>query len=331
MRRLLHVLTHNWKLKLLAALLAMLLWVVVSAEQETARWVEVPVQVQVRDPRWELLGRSSVSRADVLFVGPGREVVELAIDQPVLQLSVLEVEDSVQSFLLEPQMVRVPGGLAVRARDVRPGEVRLQFRRLASRDVPVRPQVARGPAPGRALAEPLQVRPATVRVRGPVGQIERLRDVPTVALDLSNEDSTFRRMVRLDRERLGGLRLETGFAEVSGRVEPLVERVLPDRPVLLPAGLQAQPATVDVRLRGTRGLLAALALDTLRLEVTAAEVPDSIPAGGVMVPLRVRGLPRGVSAATTPPAVRLLATAALPPPAPSAQPEPEPATPPEAP
>ena len=45
MRSPLRFLTDNWQLKLLALALAVLLWVVVSAEQVTSQWIPVPLRI----------------------------------------------------------------------------------------------------------------------------------------------------------------------------------------------------------------------------------------------------------------------------------------------
>lgn len=124
-------LTRNWKLKLAALALAVLLWVVVSAEQVTTQWLTVPVRLAVRDSAYVVAAGPAPREVEVRFSGPGRELWELALEQPVLVLSVGEVQREIESYLLEPGMVRLPAGIsAVTALDVRPVAARVRYRRV---------------------------------------------------------------------------------------------------------------------------------------------------------------------------------------------------------
>lgn len=141
-------LTQNWMLKLAALALAILLWVVVSAEQVTSQWVTIPVRVADRDRAYTIAAGPAPHEVEVRFTGPGRELWELAWEHPVLVISVGEVAGESQSFALEPAMVRLPPGLtAVAAVEVRPNAARVRFRRVAPQ--PVAPVAADTPGPGR--------------------------------------------------------------------------------------------------------------------------------------------------------------------------------------
>lgn len=134
--RLRHV-ARNWQLKLAALALAILLWVVVSAEQVTSQWVNLPVEIaSARAARGEV---PSPRYVQVRFSGPGREIWELALARPALVVRVLE--DSVQRVPLEPRMVRLPPGLAVTPVEVRPAvlSIRVPVPRRTTARVPAVP------------------------------------------------------------------------------------------------------------------------------------------------------------------------------------------------
>jgi len=126
-RHLLRRATAHWKLKLSALALAILLWVVFSAEQVTTQWIRVPVEAVVRDPGYVLAGRPEPATVRVRFRGPGRELWEVALRPPPLVLPVRDV-GAARSFVVEPSMVDVPERHRVVASDVRPAVVRLDLR-----------------------------------------------------------------------------------------------------------------------------------------------------------------------------------------------------------
>lgn len=298
--------TYNWQLKLLAMTLAVLLWVVVSAEQVTSNWIPVPLEVETSDPDFRLLRGSAPREVEVRFVGPGRELWDVAIRRPPLVLRLSEVEDTLQAFTLDPGMVLVPNHLSVNAQGVRPGRVRLRFEEQSTRNLPVMVQVERGPGSGLTLVDSLQVRPTHVEVSGPAERVARLQSVHTAAITLPSETATFDRLVALDLEDLGGLQLGTSRVRVSGRVERVVERTLADVPISVGPGVTIRPASVNVRVRGAENLVRELRASDLRVVLAIDSIPAQLPPQGAPVPVRVERLRSGLSGAVTPQSVRLL-------------------------
>lgn len=299
-------LLQNWRLKLAAFALSVLLWVVLSAEQSTSRWLPVPVEIALRDPAYRLVPTSVPDQVEVRFVGPGRELLELAIQRPRLVVPISEVEDTSELFLLEPRMVQAPNGLAAVPQDVRPGRIRLEFERITRRDIPVAVQISAQPAGGRVLAESLDVSPQRVRVRGPADRLETISAVLTLPLDLSREESNFVRTVPVDTTGLGNLDLGSREVRVSGRVQRIVQQVLQGVPVRVPDGYIASPAEISVVLTGPADPVSTIEPADLRVVVSPADLPSALPAEGALFPVRVDALPNGVRAETRPAVVRII-------------------------
>lgn len=305
MRHWLRALTRNWQLKLAALALAVLLWVVVSAEQVTTQWLPVPVQVVNRDPDHVVVGGPVPEQVEVAFVGPGRELWELALERPVLVLPVGEGSEDDRVLVLDPRLVRVPNGLSVGARDVRPSSVRILLRRVVTREVPVRLRVASRVRDRFVLTDTPTVFPATVLVTGPEDRVAAIRAVPTRPLELSGEDSTFSRVVRLDADSVPGVRLSTASVRVRGGMDRRVERIFPRVPVTPLPGAVVAPAEVDVRVQGPSRAVRAVDPAALRVVVPAGGLPETLPAEGVSVPVGVEGVPEGLRARAVPQQVRV--------------------------
>lgn len=298
--------TDNWQLKLLALALAVLLWVVVSAEQVTSHWIPVPLQVEENDPEFELVSPLEFDEVPVRFSGSGRDLMELAIRKPPIVLSLDRVQGAAQEFRLEPGMVRIPNQLAVTAQEVRSPVLRLNFRRLATRALPVSPTVDRDVATDWTLVDSLRVLPAQIEVRGPADRVERLGQIRTVAFELPAADSTFSTIVRVDTAGLGGLDLSATQVRVTGRVDRIVQRRLSDIPISVGSGVMVRPAVVDVVLSGPRSLVEQIQPGEFRVVVAIQQIPEEIPEEGLSVPVRVEQVRPDVDASAVPPAVRLL-------------------------
>lgn len=141
MRQFLRRAASHWKLKLAALALAVLLWVVFSAEQVTSQWIPVRVEAEVRDPAYVLAGRPDPARVRVRFRGPGRELWEIALRPPTLVLPVRGVGVGAgHAFAVEPSMVEMSERFRVVATDVRPGVVRLDLRPATAPPAAARPR-----------------------------------------------------------------------------------------------------------------------------------------------------------------------------------------------
>lgn len=305
MRALFRGLVQNWQLKLLAFALAVLLWIINSAEQVTSQWIPVPLQVSEEDPDFQLMSASVPAEVRVRFTGSGRDLIDAAIRKPPVLLSIGEVDEARQAFRLDPDMVQVPGQLAVNAQDIEPRAIQLRFLRLDRRAVPV--EVALAPIPpGFTLADSLQVQPSRVEVRGAGERVAEVAAVRTATLDLAPSEQAFSQLVPLDTSGLSGVTLSARRVRVSGRIERVTERTVSGVPVSAGPGINIRPASVNVRLIGPRSRVQALRASDFRVIIAVDSIPSQLPAEGVPVPLRIESLDRRVRAVITPPAVRLL-------------------------
>lgn len=148
----------DWRLKLAALGIALLVWSAVKTEETaTVSVPDVPVRVDVRDAAWALGGSPSPATVTVELTGPIRELLRAAVARPRIVLPVEDVHDSVLVAVIRSNWVHLDGGFArTRVDDVHPGSVRLVFNRIA-------PPPATS-LPGRPPLAPMDTAPDTVRV-----------------------------------------------------------------------------------------------------------------------------------------------------------------------
>jgi hypothetical protein len=298
-------LTARWKLKLTALALAILLWVVVSAEQPTTQWIPVRIDPVVRDPEYVLSGGPDPAVVRVRFRGPGRELWELALERPVLVLPLRDVGNA-RSFAVDPAMVSIPEGIRnVQATDVRPAVVRIDLQRLATRTVPVRPRIGTRSLQHYVVPDSPAVLPATVRLTGPEEALAQVESVPTRSFEIVPDDSTFSQRVFLDTTGLHGITVSQQEVRVRGRVERRVDRTFAVVPVTAPEGLAADPAQVAVQVAGPDRVVREIAAPSLRARVPRDSLPATVPGAGMEAPVVVEGVPASVTARAVPARVRI--------------------------
>jgi YbbR domain-containing protein len=302
----LRIFTDNWKLKLLAIALTLLLWVVVSAEQVTSSWIPVPLEVQVTDSGYRLIASSVPDEVQVRFTGPGRDFLDLAIRRSPLLLSVGEVDDTLDVFALEPGMVQTSNQLSAIPNDVRPRTITLRFTEIADDLVPVAVRVRNELEDEWTVVGDVTVEPSTVRLRGPVRLVQRVDTVYTDLVTISSGDSVFNRDVALDTDDLAGVRVTPDTVQVSGEVDRIIEATLEGVPISVGSGIRIQPATVAVTLQGPERAVRAVTATSLRIAVALDSIPSRLPATGLAAPLRIEGLPSRVLGRPDPAGVRIL-------------------------
>lgn len=220
---LIRLFTEHWALKLAAVALALLLWLTVRASTDRrAVFRNVPVQVDVRDPDWRLVGRPDPQTVNVTVTGRTSELIALAANPPRIVLPVERVNDSTEAQVIPLHWVQIPRDLrTTRIIGLRPDTVRLQFERLESRTLPVSVRL-RGDLPqGLALGLPISTTPSVVQVRGPGRLLEDLDSVPLRPVDVSGLRATTNIPAAVDTATLPGVRVSPREVNVLLRVVPV--------------------------------------------------------------------------------------------------------------
>jgi hypothetical protein len=227
MRRLLRgALTERLLYKAAALFLALVLWLVVSADQPTEEIV--PVMLVVRTDSTLMLSEPAPAlRARV--VGPLRVVLKLYATPPRVLRSVPGEETDSIHFLLEPRDVVIPAGVNVRVSSLEPSAVSLHFTSRIGRKVPVRSRLrVTVDTTLRALGPPRLV-PDSVTIFGTRERVAAVANVPTAVMDIRVRD-TSSVLVTLDTTGLG-VRVQP--TQVRFRLRVVGDTLLPI-PFLMP-------------------------------------------------------------------------------------------------
>jgi hypothetical protein len=202
-RRLREIATERLGLKAIALLIALLLWLVVSARKPTESLVRVLVSPAL-DSTLVLLDGTTEVRA--LVSARAADLVKLVADPPVVRRSVGGDAPDTLVLDLTAADVHVPPELAdhVRVLDVQPRSITLRFETRASRRVPIvndgRVVVRTDstvPASGGVVFDP-----QAVRITGPRRVVRRMRGIRPHSLSIAMND-TMPHVAELDTTGIG--------------------------------------------------------------------------------------------------------------------------------
>ncbi|HTK47826.1 MAG TPA: hypothetical protein VL328_07605 [Gemmatimonadaceae bacterium] len=190
LRRLRGAFTERLGLKATAFVLAVMLWVLVSAREPTEGLVRVRVtpvldsSLVLRDGPPELRALVAGRAADLVKLYANPLVVRRTVGGDVPDTLVLDVA---------PSDVHIPAELsnAVRVLDVQPRSVTLRFETKVTREVPILNDgriVVRTDS-GLALADDVRFDPGEVRVTGPRRAVRQLRGIHPLSLAIRVGDT----------------------------------------------------------------------------------------------------------------------------------------------
>jgi YbbR domain-containing protein len=184
----------NLALKALALIIAVGLWV--AGHRDTERAIEVPVEFRNIPPDL-MVSDNRFDYVVLRLMGPRTLVSTLDADKVKLSLDLQGAKSGSLSYPLAADEFNIPRGVAV-AR-ITPPVLHLRLDPVSKRTLPVSVRLSGKPMAGYRVAQaaPLQ---ANVAVQGPAEEVRRLAVVETIAVDVEEMRSSFKRRVRLSND-----------------------------------------------------------------------------------------------------------------------------------
>lgn len=295
------VLVHNWRLKLSALGLSVLLWALVQTEPSNQETFSFPVRVQIADTGWTTSGPPTPANVEVRLAGPPREIIRLAREGTSVRIPISAIGSQDTLITLRREWVQLGQRAGVSIESLSPPNVRVSFERAETRLVPVTARLVGRIRDHLALASDIDVSPQLVRVRGPESRVSSLDSVPLEPFDLSEVDRSGAFSVPVDTLGLLGASVVPQTATLDIRVEELVERVLDDITVEAQADpgeaeVVVDPGSIQVRLSGARSIVTSLDPERLRVWIPSEMLDGMEPGEERLVRVQIEGVPELVTA-----------------------------------
>lgn len=254
---------RSFGLKLLAVLIALVLWLTVAGEHVVERTLRVPLELQNVPEQLEIVGDPPMT-VDVRVRGSSALLARMEPGDVIAILDLATARPGSRLFHLRTDEVRRPYGVDVA--QITPVTIALELERSARRSVPVVPAVEGDPAPGYVIGRATAT-PEAVEIVGPESRLRDLTSATTEPISVAGQRANVTDVVTIGVSD-SALRLaQAQTATVTVEVLPApIERDLPGVPIRwknLGAGLSAriQPTVMRVTVRGRRP-----GLDSIRPE-----------------------------------------------------------------
>jgi YbbR domain-containing protein len=174
-------LVNNIGLKVLALVVALLIWKSVADDPELATFMSVPVQYMGLPEDLEI-SSNVMESVDVELRGPSEQLRTYGDSHPAVAIDMRDVHAGERTFSITRENLNLSRG--VRLVRAIPSQLRFEFEHRISREVPVQVRFTKSPPRGYAIAS-YQVEPDRLMIVGPESRVKSVEQVTTDPIDLS--------------------------------------------------------------------------------------------------------------------------------------------------
>jgi hypothetical protein len=140
----------------------------------------------------------------VVFTGPVRELLRVAVEKPSIIIPIDDVNDSTEVHILRTNFVSLSNGLNnTRVEEFRPNTVRLRFDRVTTRLLPLAIRVTGTPVEGFEQTGPPVIEPSSVRVSGATSRLASMDSILLPPIDIGTLTASDTHVVAIDTTGLG--------------------------------------------------------------------------------------------------------------------------------
>ena len=273
---------EDWSLKLLSLAIALVLWLLVTGQNQPVT-AHVNVQLNFIRPQSLEISNDPPRTVHVTLTGSRSKLDDLTSLDLVATVDISDQHAGERILrLADKAQITLPQGIKVDG--FQPSAVPIRLEEIVDRQVPVEPKVEGTPAAG---FEVYSVKPdkGSIAVRGPASRVNSLQKVLTesvwvdgrkesftaknIATDVPDPKVDLLEPVVIVQVEIGERRTEKSFSGVS---------------VSTAQGGKVQPATTSITLLGPTSLLDSLKADDLKIVLDAngqnleprLELPDSL-------------------------------------------------------
>jgi len=176
------LLTRNLGAKILALLISLLLWFAYARDPEVGAFVAVPVEYRGMPDNLEV-SSDLVGSVSIDLRGPSEKVANFSAAKSAVVLDFSGIrKPGEQTFQIDERDISLPSGM--RLERAIPAQIRLQFERRTTLEVPVQVRFS-GAAPAGYQLKHYEVSPQTLTLVGPESRVRKIEYAVTDPIDLA--------------------------------------------------------------------------------------------------------------------------------------------------
>ncbi|HET6977427.1 MAG TPA: CdaR family protein [Pyrinomonadaceae bacterium] len=257
------VFVEDWSLKLLSLAIAIVLWMLVTGQNQPVT-AHVNVQLNFIRPQALEISNDPPRTVDVMLTGSRNKLDDLTSLDLVATVDISDQRAGERVLrLADKAQITLPQGIKVDG--FQPSAIPIRLEEIIDRQVVVEPKLE-GKADDGLEVYSVYSNKSTVPVRGPASRVNALQKVATESVWLAGHKESFTvSNVALDMPDPKVDLLEPMVNVVVEIGERRIEKTFADVPVTTADGGRVQPATTSVTLLGVSSFLQSLKPEDLKI------------------------------------------------------------------
>ena len=184
----------SWHFKLLAVLLAVIMWYFVVGEERAEVGLTAPL-ILINMPRDLIVVNNVPHGIEIRVNGPSSLVRSLSAENLSKSLDLSNAREGTVSFSISAEGIPLPRG--VKITQINPTQITVVLQKLMTKTIVVHPRVTGRPAPGFEL-ESIKVNPEQVDIAGPDEVVKKIEGLYTKPIDIQGLKSDLKQRTFLD-------------------------------------------------------------------------------------------------------------------------------------
>lgn len=268
---------QNFWFKLMAILMALLLWFHVATDKVYEYTQTFPLGI-INIPSNLVLAEKLPDQVEVKIRGKGKELLKLFLsERKSVNIDAKEFKNGETNYDLKPNQIPIPEGLELQVTDIRsPQELKIKLDHLLDKKVKIQPNVQILPADGFVQVGELHYTPKEVVISGPTMWVNGLEEAFTQKKVIQNADKPI--SDQLDLVLPPGYNLNLSFRRISFSVDiqKTGEKIFSDLLVQLInipkyREVEIQPDRIRVTISGAESLVSRISPDKIKVMIDCAK------------------------------------------------------------
>jgi YbbR domain-containing protein len=206
----LNLFSGNTGAKVVSVIVAIVLWVVVLGSRAVEVTKEIPIMIATPA---DLVVSNEVPEKVLFRLSGPKAFLRAILDRPEdpIRVNLSGAKSGLVTYRFFADNIRLPIG--VRVLQVNPSSMIVKLESQKTKEVPVRLDM-KGTLPEGYVLKHAEIKPKTIKIRGPESRIEGITEAPTNPIDLSQVRSSIQMAAQFDLARLG-VRVEGENPQIS--------------------------------------------------------------------------------------------------------------------
>jgi len=210
------VLFHNLGTKLISAVIAIVLWVIVLGSRSVEVTKEVPLEIITAS---DVVTANEVPEKIAFRLSGPKAFLRAIVDrrEEPIRVNLAGSKPNLVTYRFFSDNIRVPPGVKVLS--ITPTAILIKLEYLKKREVPLRVELRGLPPEGYRIAA-TEAQPAMVRLKGPESKVEGISEVATVPIDITGltETKVFDANLQIDKSNVV---VDGALPKVRVQIEPV--------------------------------------------------------------------------------------------------------------